>query len=87
MQLRRHQSARDGGIGLHERTRSGFIERLEDRNAERLVTRFFRASSEDQLTPILSLLGIERSDAPVLRCPPWSNSRPNRGAVRAVVHR
>jgi len=28
----------DGGIGLHERARGGLIGRLEDRNAERLVT-------------------------------------------------
>jgi hypothetical protein len=38
MQFRRHQSAPDRGIGLHERARGGLIGRLEDRNAERLVT-------------------------------------------------
>jgi hypothetical protein len=47
MQFRRHQSAPDGGIGLHERARGGLIGRLEDRNAERLVTSLVRASSED----------------------------------------
>jgi len=50
MQFRRHQSASDGGIGLRERARGGLIGRLEDRNAERLVTWLVRASSEDQLT-------------------------------------
>ncbi len=56
MQLRRHQSTREGGIGLHERTRGGFIGRLEDRNAERLVTWLFRASSKDQLTRFCGFL-------------------------------
>src|ERR1700746_1452470 len=56
VQFRRHQSAPDRGIGLHERARGGLIGRLEDRNAERLVTWLARASSEDQLTRFCGFL-------------------------------
>jgi hypothetical protein len=40
MQLRRHQSARDGRIFLHELSRSIFIGRLKDGDAKRLVAWF-----------------------------------------------
>ena len=66
MQFRRHQSARDGGIGLHERARGGLIGRLEYRNAKRLVTWLLRASSKDQLTRFCGFL--ESSEVPLKHC-------------------
>ena len=66
MQFRRHQSARDSGIGLHERARGGLIGRLEDRNAKRLVTWLLRASSKDQLTRFCGFL--ESSEVPLKHC-------------------
>ena len=66
MQLRRHQSARDGGIGLHERARGGLIGRLEYRNAKRLVTWLLRPSSKDQLTRFCGFL--ESSEVTLQHC-------------------